>query len=116
MNKNPRHGRPKPEYKASLRQISEEDIQQLVQATITAIIAGDKSLVIATSYIAEFDTDFPRGQIIKRDGLVDYRRIMAHKLLKWLNEKGYSPFNSDDIGYAQRRISLAEKELGSILD
>ena len=110
--KQDRRGRPSKEYKDALRAMSEKEYALLEKACVQAFLLGHSHVILALSHLTKLSDDFPNTTTVRREGKINYVKVRANRLLKWLNEKGHSQFTSEDIRVAQIRFtSMKEKIL-----
>lgn len=114
-----RNGKPKKSYRESLRPLSEEDIQKLLQAVLESILTTPTNrvakVVIVVSYLTQFPVDFPYGKIIKRTEMENHKLFYSKRVLSWLNKHGYTSITPENIrGYrhtASHFITDIEKRM-----
>ena len=92
-----RHGKPSKEYTATLRKPTESDYARLLKACLTALIQGEKDVIIAFAYTLKFPEDFPRGIRIEKVDAKNVHRVKALKLLAWLNKHGHTDITMEKL-------------------
>lgn len=105
-----RHRRPPEAYKKSLKKATVADYRQLEKACLVALLSKVDHVILAVSYLTKWPSDFPKGVLLRSEGLVDYRKIRAVKLMQWLRDKGHSTITSDQIWYAGTQLTNGLKE------
>lgn len=108
--RNPRHKRPTHAYRATLKKATVADYRQLEKACLVALLSKVDHVILAVSYLTKWPSDFPKGVLLRSEGLVDYRKIRAVKLMQWLRDKGYTTITSDQIWYAGAQLTNGLKE------
>lgn len=98
-------------YVESLRKPLLPDYNKLAIACVEAIIDGGNDVIVAFSYLMKFPEGFPKGILLREDGLVDIRKIKARKLLTWLNEKGYTEISVEGLKKQREALSKFESSL-----
>lgn len=111
MRISPRHGRPKPEYRNSLRKLKKADYRDMERAIVQAYLTQQTHVILALSYLTKLPEDFPQKQIVAREGMVDYWKVRASRLLKWLNDNGHSDVTAESMRQALIRFTHNTKEL-----
>jgi hypothetical protein len=107
---NNRTGRPTDAQWAALRPLGTDDIQKLLLAAIEAVLKGEKDIILGTHYLTKFADDFPIGVFLKKEGELDYRRVKANRLMRWLNSNGHTPLTMEHLRVGQIVVTLKEKE------
>jgi len=76
-------------HKAVLKPLDSQQIDALILAVVDAYSNGRENINLKVSYLTKFADDFPKGVCYLREGLFNYHRIKANRLVKWLNAHGY---------------------------
>lgn len=67
-------------------------------------------------YFCKFADDFPKGIVVERTQETDVRKINANKLLNWLYEKGYSPYNCSMLVKQTTQFELLEASVDKMFN
>lgn len=100
-----RRGQPRHEYVSTLSDVDKHEFRRLLQAIIPAMIEGRKQIYVRWSYLVKFPDDFPKGNIIKKEGYTDVRSMRVEKVLKWLYKHNIIPFTRKDLANKIRNES-----------
>ena len=105
--KNPsvRRGQPKHDYVASLEEADKSELKRLLYAIIPAMIENRKQIYTRWSYLFKFPESFPKGKIIRKEGLTDVRVMRVNKVIQWLYKHKIIPFNQVDLANQIRNES-----------
>lgn len=110
-----RHGKPKKEYLATLRnKPTKADYDRLVKACMEAIISGEKDVIVSFAYVAKFPKDFPRGILEQKIDDKNIFRIKARKLLTWLHNNGHTLITVDALKRQRAAFSMFENKIGGM--
>lgn len=72
-------------------------MERLVVGVLEALINGEEFVLLKTSYLFKWPTDFPKGKIIRQEGREDIRTLRARRLLEWLRERGHTTVTLDEL-------------------
>lgn len=106
-----RWGKPTDAYKASLHKAKRADYEKLVRLAIQAMIENQDTVEVAFGYTAKFGNGFPRGLVMRREGLKNIHKIQTRKLLAWLYKHGHTNISSETIRIQKITFTLWEKRL-----
>lgn len=115
-----RHGKPSNAYLRTLRKPKKNDYDKLVKAAIEAIVNGEVDVIVAFPYTFKFPKDFPTGVKTKGEGVANFHRIKARKLLTWLREHGHTEVTVKDIRYQRSAftqfVRRVENSINNLLE
>lgn len=94
---------------------SKEQYEILAKICIEQVIARNWDIVVRLPHFAKYSKGFPKGILVKKEGLYDYRKIKVRKLLTWLKENGYTEFSVDDVMAATREVAYLEAAIDRML-
>jgi hypothetical protein len=106
-----RHGNTSKAYRSSLRNVTKEDFKQLEVACVEALLNGGPDIIVSFPYTFKFPKGFPKGVRVKEEGPINYQRIKAAKLLKWLFDKGHTIITLEMIRVQGGLFTKLEKEI-----
>lgn len=113
MITNPRHGRPRGDYLATLQtKANKPDYDRLVMACVAALVDGERDIFVSFNYTLKFPSDFPKGIIVEEDDFTNTHKIKARKLLDWLHERGYTTLSYEKLHITSRELT---KSINSFL-
>lgn len=101
-----RHGKPSKAYLDTLRAPTRADWESLVHAAVSAVISGEKDVLVAFAYVFKFPRDFPKGVLVEKVDDKNIRRVKASKLLKWLRDHGHTEITMEDLRVQQIAFAL----------
>ena len=107
----PRVGKPAQAYRDTLSKASKADYKKLEKACIVAYLTQQSHVILALSYLTKLPDDFPPTVMVEKEGLHDYVKVKAPKLLRWLNDKGHSEVTAESLRIALFHFALRSKEL-----
>lgn len=76
----------------------------LLNAVIETILLDKRTFLASFSYITKFPEDFPQGQLMRKEGRTEVRRLPAREVLNWMREKGYTSHTMHTIANMKRSI------------
>lgn len=106
-----RHGKPSDAYRASLHKAGKADYTKLLAAVLRVLIDESIDFEVAFNYTLKFPADFPKGLLLRREGLVNVRKLRADRVLRWLNSKGHTDITIETIRRAKISFTAFEKRL-----
>lgn len=111
------HKRHKPSKQllATTHEASELDYSKLAQAVIRACIARDKNIFYKLPYFAKVAEDFPKGILVKKDGLCDVYKAKTTKVCDWLHANGHLPSDHKNLMLQLRQMAYMEARINSLL-
>lgn len=107
--------KPTKELRASTHEASNVDYELLAQAVVEHIIFRKKDIYIRFPYFATFAEDWPKGVLIRKDGIYDYFKCKTYKIADWLHSKGFLPEDAKGIMKSQRDWGYREARLERML-
>lgn len=111
-----RHGKPSKAYLSTLRAPTRADWESLVRAAVSAIISGEKDVLVAFAYVFKFPKGFPKGILVEKRGADNIHRVKAVKLLKWLKDHGHTEITTETLRVQQIAFGLGLGWIDNILD
>ncbi len=95
-----------------------EDYERMAQACIAAIADGQIVIHMSFPYFVKFTSDgFPPKTLVEQTPTTNVYKISVKKLLKWLNESGYTPHTYRGVVVARQsallKLATIERELDS---
>ena len=113
---NPRRGQPKKDYVENLQTVDKYLFRDLLKVIIPAMMEGRPNIFTRWSYLMEFPEDFPKGHIIKKDGLTDIRVMRIDKVLKWLYKHKIIDFTRSELAAKIRIESHRMRNYFKVVD
>ena len=107
--------KPTKELRESTHSASEADYQALARAVVERITLRKKDIFLKFIYFAEFADDWPKGVLVKKDGLYNTYKCKTYKVADWLHSKGFLPTDAKGIMLAQRDWGYREARLTRML-
>lgn len=112
-----RHGKPAKAFTERLRSPVDADFDAMVQACVDAIVRGSTDVLALFPYTLKFPKGFPKGILeVKYEDGTNVHRIKAKKLLKWLNEAGYTDITMDMLRGEQIAFGINTTKLEEMFD
>lgn len=107
--------KPSKSLRDSTHAASAADLEILAKAVLVAIINRQKNLILKYPYFATFEESYPKGIIVKKDGVFDFYKVKVAKLADWLCSKGALPDDYKGIMKSQRDWGYREARLTRML-
>lgn len=111
-----RHGRAPKEYVNTLRKLSRKDYKAMERACVEAYFSKQMSVIIAASHLTKFPKGFPNKNLVRQEGRVDYWRVNARSLLKWLNRTGKSDITPIQMRYTLLSFNVTTRDIFNELE
>ena len=107
--------KPSNQLRATTRQASDEDYKILATAVVEAITLKRKDVCIRFPYFVSLPEDFPKGVLYKKDGLHNYYRAKAFKLMDWLYKNGHATQDAKGVVKSLRSVNNLIGEIDRML-
>ena len=114
---NIRRGQPKHEYVNSLETLASPDVfLNMIESAFRALVLKKRYFLIRVSYIFVFPESFPKGFLVKKDGLTDIRKINVKKYLKWMNDNELFTPTKAELATQMRNLSNEITKIENLVD
>ena len=114
---NIRRGQPKHDYVNSLETLTSPEVfLNMIEPAFRALVLKKRYFLIRVSYIFVFPESFPKGFLVKKDGLTDIRKINVKKYLKWMNDNELFTPTKAELATQMRNLSNEITKIENLVD